>query len=226
MRFIDIGTTAFFNREQIFKSVVYSEIPALVRHYRLGSIVPEHNSDQWQEEMLDFLYGLIVGKRVKVIVRNFGKVSDCSVFNNKEDIELLLVKKNFARFRIIQDKWPPKQKVTIDRNLNEFDHNKYLFIKKKSMKIEFDEMAADFIKPSEVNVSTEETKKYLSDFEKDFNVVMNVPQLSFEELGLGSSSNQPTYEINSPDFETIQQQRMKRRHSMKKICSLRGRQFT
>lgn len=210
VRFIDVGTAAFFSRADIFVRVVGDEIPVLTHKCRFASLVPKEKGFGWEKDTMDTIYGEIVNRKLNVKVENIGDVYECTMKTNGVEVSKFLVDVELARYRDADDAWPPKTESTEQRNLDDFSKYKYIVIQKKRQNEELDMIAASLARPATVDVSVEQTKKYLAEFDKDINIKLYMTETYANKRKLKTARSTA---VDHPyNFETIREQLKPRSH--------------
>lgn len=174
-----------------------------MQKFRLSSVVPLTDDNEWPEATLNFLHGEIVDFKAVITVNNkLDDVHECSivVLNDKKfDIEKVLVRENLAAPRKAADAWPPAKKL-IEEPEMKFNWDDYKRIKHEVEKSKFHERLEKFDLPAVVNVEPEETLKFIRRCEENLNIETSRSSLSFRSthsrLDLRSSSeSEQSYEL-------------------------------
>lgn len=198
------------------------DVPVQVRNYRFTSILPQDGEHEWPQKILDFIYCKLVDSKVTVNVIRVDDVSECSIrfseqsFGGENDVEKVVVDLQLARWRRPDEDLPTLKNDHPSEFFDDFEQNKILFIKKKQIKLENDQMAAEINKPAEIDVSMEKTKKYLNEYDKELNIEVVTSKLSLSNR----KSKTPVSNLNvskSLAFETINDQLSQRNHRRQRL---------
>lgn len=214
VRLVDTGILESAKRIDLYMNVVAADVPVLCQKFRLSSVVPTNVANcAWPAATLEFIHGQIVDKGVNVVVTEVGDINNCSIRIDEkfQEIETILIDGGMARWRKLDDAWPDKHQPKEDDEANAafFMRDHLASMQEKVREERLNKIAHALLRPESIEVSPEETKRFLRGIASDCNKEISESVMSFgstKSLKSTSSSRKgavkaSVYTLNA--FETV-----------------------